>query len=450
MIGEVTGTLTIDANSETWELYYETAFGPYTLGGWYLTADGSMGITNDGGLGGFLDFAPIEAVAVPAIQKMIKDNNLTGGGTVDPANCNHKWRDGVCAVCKTPCPHDEWKSGVCVACGHTCTHVGTHDADTMECSECGIIGHHTFVDGKCDCGRTTIFEMDAVPDAYLAECDQQGTLVEDFTYQTYTYAEGNSTPITKSAIVYLPYGYDPAQSYDILYLMHGGGGNARSWFFETEGTKNLLDNMIKNGDCDPLIVVTPTFEGTDNYVYNFAKDFMNDLVPAVESKYSTYAKGDVSPENLKATRAHRAYSGLSMGSITSFLSILNSCTDYVGYVGSFSAGPDADTANALKLTAEVAASLKASGNELYYWFNGNGVKDMAHDPHLASYPYMLELLPELFEDGVNSCWVDYLEGIHDWVWWKLDLFNSLKVFFQVDEPGENPELEALIQQGQLR
>lgn len=177
---------------------------------------------------------------------------------------------------------------------------------------------------------------------------------------------------------------------------------------------------------------------------------MNDLVPAVESKYSTYAKGDVGPESLKATCTHCAYSDLPMGSITSFLSILTSYTDYVGYVGSFFAGPDADTANALKLTAEVAESLKASGNELYYWFNGTGVKDIAHDPHLASYPYMLELLPEMFEDGVNSCWVDYLEGIHDWVWWKLDLFNSLKVFFEVDKPGENTELEALAQQGQLR
>lgn len=389
-------------DTKTWKLYYETAFGAYAL-----------------------------------------------GGSVDSANCSHRWCDGVCAVCKTPCPHDEWGSGDCAACGYSCTHVGTHHADTMECSECGIIGHHTFTEGKCDCGKTTIFEMDAIPEEYLAECDQPGTLIEDFTYESYTYAEGNSTPITKNAIIYLPYGYDPGQSYDILYLMHGGGSDYNSWFYETTGTKNILDNMIKNGDCDPVIVVTPTVNGTDNYVYNFALDFMNHLVPAVESRYSTYAKGDVSPENLKATRAYRAYAGLSMGSITSFMSILNSCTDYVGYVGSYSAGPDADTANALKLTAEVAASLKASGNEIYYWFNGNGVKDMAHDPHLAAYPYMLELCPELFEDGVNSCWVDYLEGVHDWYWWKLDLLNSLKVFFQVDEPGENPELEALAAQGVL-
>ena len=30
----------------------------------------------------------------------------------------------------------------------------------------------------------------------------------------------------KYAQVYTPYGYDPAKPYDILYLMHGGGGSA--------------------------------------------------------------------------------------------------------------------------------------------------------------------------------------------------------------------------------
>ena len=28
---------------------------------------------------------------------------------------------------------------------------------------------------------------------------------------------------------YLPYGYDDRKPYDILYLMHGGGGNPDAW-----------------------------------------------------------------------------------------------------------------------------------------------------------------------------------------------------------------------------
>ena len=449
VVGSVTGTLTITPATETWELYYETPFGPYTLGGWYLTADGTMGLTNDGGLGGFLDFAPIEAAAVPSIKKMIEDNGLTGGSGA--ADCKHKWKDGVCAACGTACPHEEWNGGKCKACAYVCDHVGTHDASTLICTVCGSKGYHTFKDYTCGCGVTTIFEMDGIPMTYLAECDQKGT-VETVTYTTKVYATGETAET--AALVYLPYGYDPAKSYDIMYLMHGGGGNYDYWFngAEMNGlTTVILDNAIKSGLCDPVIVVTPTFN--TNGVTDFGKEMVEALIPAVEGKYSTYAKGDVSDASLKATRAHRAYAGLSMGSMVSWSSILDYCTDYIGYVGSWSAGPDAAVDSALKMTGEIAANLKAdlaaSGSKMYFWFNGNGVDDIAHDPHLYAYPEMLELCPEIFTDGVNACWVDYLEGQHSAYWWQLDLLNSLKVFFKLDEAGEAPELEALAAAGKI-
>lgn len=464
VVGATTGIFTLYPDSEEWTIEYESPFGLHILRGWFLT-DGTMGLTDDGGVGDFLDFAVIEEVASPAILTLVEENNIQPSEPVNPENCDHKWIDGVCAVCGTVCSHDEYSDGVCSTCGYVCNHVGTHDPETLLCAECGMMGYHTFVDGKCECGVTTIFEVDGVPEQYLAECDQKGT-IEVITYNTYSYAlealtEGEDRlPLTKEALVYLPYGYDPNENYDILYLMHGGGGNEASWFEENPATVNILDNMIKNGDCDPVIVVTPTFyspiEGIDaegDWVSYFGYEFMNELIPAVESQYATYADGNVAADSLKETRAHRAYAGLSMGSMTSFSSILNYCSDYVGYVGSFSAGPSADISQGLAMTEEIAANLKtdldASGNKIYYWYNANGVKDMAHDPHQAAYPHMLELLPDVFKDGVNSCWVDYLEGTHDWPWWQLGLMNTLKVFFQVDEPGENPELEALAEKGLL-
>ena len=427
-----------------------------------------MEVTDDGGLGAWLDMAPIAAAASPAIVKMIANIGGSESDSADPATCSHRWRNGECAVCKTPCTHESWTNGTCNTCSLVCTHVGTHDEDSLVCSVCSTVGYHTFVDSECACGATTIFEMDAIPDSYLAECDQKGT-VESFVYDTYAYAleavvdNGERLPVTKEAKVYLPYGYDPSKSYDVIYLLHGGGdpnGNAQNaWLVDHADTVNILDNMIKNGDCDPVIVVTPTFysvvdgvqvdETATNWTTAFGYELMNDLIPAVESKYATYAEGNVSAENLKATRAHRAYAGLSMGSMTSFNSILSYCTDYIGYVGSYSAGPEADIALALAAAEKIAASLNASSNEIYYWFNANGVKDMAHDPHLATYPYMMEACSNVFQDGVNSCWVDYLEGMHDWVWWQLDLYNSLKVFFQVDEAGENPTLDSLAAEGVL-
>ena len=139
----------------------------------------------------------------------------------------------------------------------------------------------------------------------------------------------------------------------------------------------MLDNKIKNGECKPVIVVTPTFysqvegvtvpETGDYWTTEFGHELMNELIPAVEVKYASYAKGDGSAENLKATRAHRAYAGLSMGSMTNFNSVLSYCTDYFGYVGSYSAGPMAGSDEATKAAVDkIAARLKVSGNEFYY------------------------------------------------------------------------------------
>lgn len=465
MMGDVTGTLTIYPATEEWTIEYQNPFGTYKLAGWYLGKDGTMVCTDDAGVGAFLDFDAITAVASPAILEMIEEYHIPILESTDPENCIHKWLDGICVACETECEHETLENSMCTTCGSPCTHK-SHDAETLICDTCGNRGYHTFEDGTCDCGATTIFEMDGVPEEYMEECDEKGT-VETISYNTYSYAleamQGgeNRLAVTKEALVYLPYGYDANASYDVLYLLHGGGDTHESWFVTNPTTLNILDNCIKEGICDPIIVVTPTFysevEGVDgmmaDWVSYFGQEMVNELIPAVEAKYATYAEGNVTANSLKASRAHRAYAGLSMGSMVSFSSVLDYCTDYFGYVGSYSAGPAADIPGALTATDTIAANMKedlnASGNEIYYWFNGNGLKDIAHDPHHATYPHMLELCPEVFTDGVNSCWLDYHKGMHSFEWWQLDLFNSLHVFFEVDETGENTELQELAQDGKL-
>lgn len=449
VVGEVSGELIIYPALQEWEISYDTDYGRKTLGGWYV-ADGTMGLTNDGGLGDYLDIRPFEAAATPVIKELIKQSGQTGGS--DPDNCSHRWKNGKCAACGTPCPHEEWEIGVCTACEYACEHIGTHDPDTLLCSVCGSFGYHVFEDYACDCGVTTIFEMDGIPEEYLIDCDQKGT-VETITYTTEVYTTGEIKEV--KAQVYLPYGYDAEKAYDILYLVHGMGADHEYWFGGGEManlTTTILDNAIKSGMCDPVIVVTPTFN--TNWVNNFGKELIDALIPAVESKYATYAEGDVSVENIKATRAHRAYAGLSMGSMVSWSSILDYCTDYVGYVGSYSCAPADDINKALGMVEDIAANMKedltAADNEIYFWFNGSGVKDKSHEiPQLYSYQKMLELCPDVFSDGVNSCWVDYPDGMHSAPWWQLDLFNSLKVFFKLDEVGEAPELEALSAEGKI-
>ena len=105
-----------------------------------------------------------------------------------------------------------------------------------------------------------VYEM---PAAMLLETDKKGT-VERFIYNTQTYDERVSQPMEKGAWVYLPYGYDAAKQYNVLYLLHGGGVTEDWWFKMFPDTVTILDNMMAQGICEPCIIVTPTYyRGTE-------------------------------------------------------------------------------------------------------------------------------------------------------------------------------------------
>ena len=71
-------------------------------------------------------------------------------------------------------------------------------------------------------------ELWAVPEKYDgAEPEQAGT-VEEVVYETKAYATDERT-VTKTAYVYLPYGYSEEREYNILYLMHGTGDDEKYW-----------------------------------------------------------------------------------------------------------------------------------------------------------------------------------------------------------------------------
>ena len=292
-------------------------------------------------------------------------------------------------------------------------------------------------------------------------CDEQGT-VDTLEYDTPAYAVnavlGTDETIHKSLHVYLPYNYDETKQYNILYLMHGGGDNQEFWLGDDNGgrpvfgesTRNVLDNMIKEGLCDPVIVVTPTFYspvdgkeiteeqaaeygasvGEDNansdaYLYTmfFKDELRNNIIPLVEGKYSTYAAGDTSEENLAATRDHRAYAGLSMGSLTSVQSIMEGCTDIISYVGSYSG---------IKSNFERFKDImegEFADYDIKYWYNGEGVEDIAVAEHVAFYNEVKEQMSDKFVDGENLCMVMLEDGNHAWTSWITDLYNSLLVFF---------------------
>ena len=82
--------------------------------------------------------------------------------------------------------------------------------------------------------------------------------MEEVVYDTKAYAT-DERDVKKTAYVYLPYGYSEEKEYNILYLMHGTGDDEKYWLKTNPYNKTMLDNMIADGDIEPLIVVTPTF-----------------------------------------------------------------------------------------------------------------------------------------------------------------------------------------------
>lgn len=159
----------------------------------------------------------------------------------------------------------------------------------------------------------------AIPKAYFSTAAKQGT-VHLIEYATYDYTQAARPAITKKAYVYLPYGYnadDTKVRYNTLFYMHGWTGIAGELFTIGNGfIKNMFDVMIEKGDIQPLIIVAATFDN-DNAPQDFSRsvdelgifhhDFRNALLPFIDSHFNT-----------NASRNSRAFSGFSLGAVTTW------------------------------------------------------------------------------------------------------------------------------------
>ena len=187
-------------------------------------------------------------------------------------------------------------------------------------------------------------ELSPIPQEHFSDSDEPGTLVElEYdTYESMTYDQ-KDTVLHKRAIVYLPYGYSEDTEYNVFYLMHGGWSDETTYLGTPDhpnAFKNVLDNAMADGKILPMIVVCPTYNNesnTDSSSYslalqltdNYHNELINDLIPAVEGTYSTYADS-TTPEGISASRDHRAFCGFSMGSVATWHTF-QYCLDYFRY-----------------------------------------------------------------------------------------------------------------------
>lgn len=262
----------------------------------------------------------------------------------------------------------------------------------------------------------------AAPNDYLNQCSKAGKIVKE----TYTGING-----TKSLNVYLPYGYDKSKKYNIFYLMHGGGENENTIFSSDVKLNNILDHMIMNGELEPMIVVTPTFNGGDCTAQTFYKEFKSDVVPFVEGKYSTYAE-NTTPQALSASRMHRAYGGFSMGSVSTWAVMVNDL-DYVGYFMPLS-GDHWSGNTAEQKAASVASAIDKSGysKRQYFIFAATGSDDIAC-PNISPQIDAMKKLPEFvftsdFSKG-NLYFLVSQGSTHWWGYVRHYIYDALPYFF---------------------
>lgn len=263
--------------------------------------------------------------------------------------------------------------------------------------------------------------MLTIPPEYMTKCDHPGKV------SSLAYGE-------KNVLLYTP--IEPANH--ILYLIHGGGGDERS-FFRPEFL-NMVDHMIDSGILDPLYIVSPCFydpKETDKTpassgiaVKKFSKELREQIIPLVEKQIGH-----------SFTREARAISGFSMGGVTTWYAFLQALDLFYWFLplsgDCWICGETGGGKYPEKTALELVSAVSRQGAPDFRIHAITGSKDIAF-PNLDAQIRAMEKYPAVFGEKLKY---DVLEnGIHDYETIFRYLFNALPLLFN--------ESDALTQGGQ--
>lgn len=220
---------------------------------------------------------------------------------------------------------------------------------------------------------------------------------------------------TRKMLVYTPPDYSTDKKYPVLYLLHGIGGDETEWR-RFASPEILLDNLIADGKAVPMIIVMPNGRAQKNdrpegNVYAsapafaaFEQDLLNDVIPAIESRYS-----------VNTNREYRAIAGLSMGGGQA-LNFGLGHLDKFAWIGGFSAAPN------MKQPKQLLPDPAAAKSQIKLLFISCGNKDflIRNSQNLHRY---------LKENDVPHIWhVD--DNGHDPKHWKNSLWYFVQKIFK--------------------
>lgn len=267
-----------------------------------------------------------------------------------------------------------------------------------------------------------------------------------FDYETRNHREEDGRTYQKSALVYLPAGYDETKAYDVLYLMHGGG-DSPAWFLGGEGSGSpitrMIDRMIDSGELQPLLVCALSYyteycgDATEN-CRSFPLELTRDVMPAFETKYRTHALS-ADAAGFAASREHRAFGGFSMGGLTTWSVFENCLADFAYFVpmsgDCWEYGVKGGGSHPRETADYLAERVLAGGwtKDDFKIYAGCGDRDIAHPNLTPQIEAMKErgdvfVMAENFADG--NLWHCVCEnGWHDVHTVTRILYNALPKLF---------------------
>lgn len=269
--------------------------------------------------------------------------------------------------------------------------------------------------------RTGHGQKDPAPVSYEEDGTTSALAVRalEGSIQQITYEQAyEGVTYEKEALVYVPASYTPGVPANIVYLTHGWWGTADGL---AGGVAPVVDQLTSAGSIAPTIVVFATYypdrsfateDYEDDYALNrfFATTEIDTLIKAVESRYTTFARGDTSDESLRASRRHRAFGGFSMGSTTTWDVFALRPQYFYGYIpmaGESWIGRETDAD-----TDQIAQLIAAGAERAHY-----GPQDFrilasvgSDDPALWDMmPQLTQLqsdYPDLMTDASLQLWID--------------------------------------------
>lgn len=161
---------------------------------------------------------------------------------------------------------------------------------------------------------------------------------------------------------------------------------------------------------------------------NFHNELVNDLIPAVESKYSTCA-ASTDAAGLAASRSHRAFGGFSMGFMNTWHTFEH-CLDYFRYFAPSSGGPIGD--------GEYMANIvRSSGHsaEDFSIFTASGTDDFVYSGFKSGVMAMGETDVFTFADNEREGNLSFQERegyAHDGNAANEYMYNALRFFWNAD------------------